>query len=119
MKIAVESNDGINIASPYNLLKNFMVFEIEETSTPMNCETLGAMLNNRQLKPIKNISKANQMLTELCECSTIITHNLSKPLLNKLQGSGVDVFITYQNRINDALNQYLKDRMIHEFHQRN
>ena len=119
MKIAVESNDGINIASPYNLLKNFMVFEIEETIMPINRETPGAMINNRQLKPIKNISKANQMLTELCECSTIITHNLSKPLLNKLQGSGVDVFITYQNRINDALNQYLKDRMIHEFHQRN
>jgi len=85
----------------------------------MNREAQGSIMNKRQLKPIKNISKANQMLTELGECSTIITHNLSKPLLNKLQGSGVDVFITFQNGINDALNQYLKDRMIHEFHQRN
>ena len=119
MKIAVESNDGINLASPNNLLKNFMVFEIEESSMPMNREIPGSIINNGQMKLIKNISKANQMLTELGECSTIITHNLSKPLLNKLQGSGVDVFITYQNRINDALNQYLKDRMIHEFHQRN
>lgn len=33
MKIAVESNNGVNIASPFNLLKNFMVFEVNEKAS--------------------------------------------------------------------------------------
>ncbi len=56
------------------------------------------------------------MLSELGDCSTIISHGLSRPLLNNLKKSGVDVYITFQNRIDGALNQYLEDKSIHELH---
>ena len=120
MKIAVESNDGINLASPLDLLKNFMVFEVNEKSDSLNLSATGAQSNNKnQLKHIRNISKTANIESELSDCSTVISHCLNRPLLNNLRKSGVDVFITYQDRIKDALNQYLNDKIIHDFKRSN
>ena len=120
MKIAVESNDGINLASPFNLLKSFMVFEVDEKSNLINLSVPGAQSNNKnKLKHIRNISNTSNISSELSDCSTVISHCLNRPLLNNLRRSGVDVFITYQDRIKDALNQYLKDKRIHDFKRSN
>lgn len=43
MKIAIETNDGINIASPNNLLKNFMVFEVTEKRNQKKLEVLPSL----------------------------------------------------------------------------
>jgi len=116
MKIAVESNDGINIAAPFNLLKNFMVFEVNEKSDDNNVRTPVVKIDyENKLKLVKNIGKTKNLVSDLGDCSTVISHCLNRPLLNNLKRSGVDVFITYQNRIDDALKQYLKNKMIHEF----
>jgi len=117
MKIAIESNDGINIASPFNLLKSFMIFEVNEESKAQNINTSGVYANMKgRLKLIRNIVETKNIMRELSDCSTVISHNLSKPLLNKLQGSGVEVFITFQNKIDDAIRQYLNDKIIHKYH---
>ena len=50
------------------------------------------------------------------DCSTVISHGLDRPVLNNLRKSGVDVYITFKNRIDDAVEQYLKDKIIHDFH---
>jgi predicted Fe-Mo cluster-binding NifX family protein len=116
MKIAIETNDGVNISSPYNLLKNFMVYEVDEKNVQINSKTSVILINDKsRLQPIKNINKTKDMIRDLCDCSTIISHGLNKPLLNNLRKSGVDVFITFQNTIDDALNHYLRNRMIHGF----
>ena len=113
MKIAVESNDGVNISSPFNLLKNFMVFEVDEESDPINLKNPEVTIDHEnRLKLVKSIGKTKYMLRELGDCSTVISHGLNRPLLNNLQRSGVDVYITFQNRIDDAVGQYLKDKMI-------
>ena len=117
MKIAVESNDGVNLSSPFNLLKNFMIIEVNEKSNPINLRTREVSIEHKnRLKLVKNFSETKYMLRELEDCSTIISHGLIRPLLNNLNKSGVDVYITFQNRIDRALNQYLKDKSIHELH---
>ena len=117
MKIAVESNDGINIASPFNLLKNFMVFEVDGKSDPKDISISGTQLNHKnQMKHIRNISKTENIVSELSDCSTVISHCLNRPLINNLRRSGVDVYITFKDKVDDALNQYFKDEFIHEFH---
>jgi len=117
MKIAIETNDGINIASPNNLLKNFMVFEVTENRNQekIRGSTFFAARVSK-LKPIKSIGKTRNMLEELGECSSVISHGFNRSLLNNLRKVGVDVYITFQNRIDDAVERYLKDNMIHTFH---
>lgn len=115
MKIAIESNDGVNIASPFNLFKSFMIFEFDEESKLLKSGTPGVPANLRsRLKLVRNIAESKNIIGELSDCSTVISHNLSRPLLNRLQSSGVDVFITFRNRIDDAVGQYLRDKLIHE-----
>jgi predicted Fe-Mo cluster-binding NifX family protein len=117
MKIAVDSNDGINVASPFNLLKNFMVFEVDEQSDPINVKIYNITGSKKNsLKPIRNVSESKNMIRELSDCSTVISHCLDRPLLNNLQSSGVDVYITFRNRIDDAVGQYLNDKIIHKYH---
>ena len=117
MKIAIETNDGINIASPNNLLKNYMVFEVIEDRSQKKIRG-SAFYADRvsELKLIKSISKTKKMLEELRECSSVISHSFNRSLLNKLRKAGVDVYITFQNRVDDAVDRYLKDNMIHKFH---
>ena len=108
MKIAVESNDGINIASPNNLLKNFLVFEVGDKNDLLD--------HDNKLKLVRSIEKTKNFERELGNCSAVISHGLNRLLLNNLRRSGIDVYITFQNRIADALNQYFKDIIIHQFH---
>ena len=117
MKIAVESNDGVKLASPYHPQKNFMVFEIDEKSDLINLSTSRSQLNHKnQLKHLRNISKTENIVSELSDCSTVISHCLNRPLINNLRRSGVDVYITFKGKVDDALNQYFKDEFIHEYH---
>ena len=55
------------------------------------------------------------MIKELGDYSSIISHGLNRSLLNNLRKAGVDVYITFQNRIDDAVERYLKDNIIHKF----
>jgi predicted Fe-Mo cluster-binding NifX family protein len=115
MKIAIESNDGINIASPFNLLKSFMIFEVDEENKTLEPDTLRESVKLKsRLRLVQNINESKNIIRELSDCSTVISHNLSRPLLNRLQSSGVDVFITFRNRIDDAVGQYLRDKLIHQ-----
>ena len=116
MKIAVESNDGINIASPNNLLKNFFVFEVDEKRNQKKIRGLKFRTNLEcKLKLIKSISKTKNMMKELGDCSSVISHGFNRSLLNDLRKAGIDVYITFQNRIYDAVERYLEDYIIHKF----
>ena len=117
MKIAVESNDGINLASPNNLLKNFMVFEVNEKMDQKNFRATEFKLDREsKLKLIKNIGKTKNMVKELGDCSSVISHGFNRSVLNNLRKAGVDVYITFQNRIDDAVARYLQDNLIHKLH---
>ncbi len=108
MKIAVDSNDGINIAPSYNSFHNYMVFEFNEKTKLINHED--------KLKLVKSIDRTENIERELHDCSAVISHCLNKPLFNYLRRSGVDVYITFKDKVDDALDQYFKDEFIHKFH---
>jgi len=117
MKIAVESDDGINIASHFNLLKNFMVFEVDCKGDLINLRVPESTRDRKKrLKLVRRISESKNIMNELSKCSTVISHCLNRPFVNNLRKSGVDVYITFKDKVDDALNQYFKDEFIHNFH---
>ena len=78
MKIAVETNDGINIASPNNLLKYFMVFEVSEkrNQKKIRCPEFNTDSDSK-LKLIKSIGMTKNIIKELGDCSSIISHGFN------------------------------------------
>lgn len=116
MKVAVETIDGTNVAAPFSLIKNFMVFEVSGKRKSKNQKEFDLKYHNKNdLKLVKNISHTNNIKKEIGDCSTIISHGLSKPLINNLRKSGVDVYITFRKRIDEAVEQYLKDKISRNF----
>ena len=85
MKVAIESNDGINIASPFNLLKNFMIFEVDENKNSKNLSTSKvAIKNENQINLVGSVGETKNMFRELEDCSTIISHGFCSAILKKL-----------------------------------
>lgn len=116
MKIAVESTDGKYLASPFKSSKNYMVFEVTEKDDHTNPKYSGSkMYFDENIKLVNNVSNSQNIINILSECSTVISHGLNRPILNKLKSIGVDIYITFKNRIDDAIEQYLKDKFLHDF----
>ena len=94
-----------------------MVFEVNEKRDQKYFKTPEFKTNSKsKLKLIKSIGKTKNMIKELGNCSSVISHGFNRSLLNNLRKAGVDVYITFQNRIDDAIERYLQDNMIHKIH---
>lgn len=120
MKIAVETTDGVKLDSPFSLLQNFIVYEVDDKNKPKDFSFASSKTSNkRQIRVIGRISDAQNMFKEIGDCSTVISHSLDRKMLNTLKRSGVEVYITFKNKIEDAIGQYLRDKMIHKFAESN
>jgi predicted Fe-Mo cluster-binding NifX family protein len=93
MKIAIESNDGETINSPFDKPKGYLVFDVEDTGIK---ETKYIKLRSFPLK----------------DCCTIITRGMDNKHRAELKENGVDVFITFNTRAKDAVRAYLRERLI-------
>jgi predicted Fe-Mo cluster-binding NifX family protein len=116
MKIAVETNDGVKLSSPFSLLQSNMVYEVDDRSKLKDLTTAEIKADGkRRLRLVRRINDTNNLIKELGDCSSIISHNLNRTMLNTLQKSGVEVYNTFKDKIEDAVLQYLKDKMIYEY----
>jgi predicted Fe-Mo cluster-binding NifX family protein len=95
MKIAIESNDGETINSPFDKPKGYLVFDVEDTGIK---ETKYIKLQSFPLK----------------DCCTIISRGMNKKHLAEFKGKGVDVFITFNTRAKDAVRAYLRESLINK-----
>ena len=93
MKIAIESNDGETINSPFDKPKGYLVFDVEDTGIK---ETKYIKLQSFPLK----------------DCCTIITRGMDNKHRTEFKKNGVDVFITFNTRAKDAVRAYLRERLI-------
>ena len=115
MKIAIESNDGETINSPFDKPRGYLVFDVEDTGIK---ETKHIKLQTPGKKPqtvspgkTKNI---NRQSFPLENCRTIITRGMDNKHLAEFKEKGVDVFITFNTRAKDAIRAYLRERLINK-----
>ncbi len=115
MKIAIESNDGETINSPFDKPKGYLVFDVEETDI---IETkyikLRTTVKKRRAEPpgrTENISGQGFLLEDCC---TIITRGMDNIHRKEFKEKGVDVFITFNTRAKDAVRAYLRERLINK-----
>lgn len=116
MKIAIETDDGVHLSSQNYETENFQILEIPESSFLKNLGSEKTIVKRINQKILTNSIQQNEnILKELIKCSAVISHGLNRSFSNNLKNSNVDVFISFRANIDEALNDYLKDRVIHNF----
>ncbi len=97
MKIAIESNDGITINSPFTRTKGYLVYEIGETGIKTS-------------EFIKDSHDVQQK--DLKGCETIISRGMDRIHFLELKKMGIDVFITFKSSAKDAVHIYMKESLL-------
>lgn len=110
MKIAIESNDGQTIKSPFIPTKGYVVFDVKET------DIVGTEYRESHLKESRNfgqkVNASAQIHSLLNDCSTIISRGMDKGSLDVLKQEGKDVFITFKTSAKDAARLYMREQFI-------
>ncbi|MBT8387181.1 MAG: hypothetical protein KJO12_07195 [Ignavibacteria bacterium] len=107
MKIAIESNDGVTIKSPFVRTTGYLVYDVEESGIK------GSEYRRRALKPRidDNMNKSQALVND---CETVISRGMDRGNLQSLKQKGIDVFITFKLSAGEAVKSYLKENLINE-----
>jgi len=115
MKIAIESNDGETINSPFDKPNGYLVFDVEDTGIKdteyIKLQTPGKKPGTVLPGTTNNI---NRQSFPPKDCCTIITRGIDNKHRTELKENGVDVFITFNTRAKDAVRAYLRERIINK-----
>jgi hypothetical protein len=110
MKIAIESNDGTTIKSPFLPTKGYVVYDIDES------DIIGKEYRESESKSKKTVGKAqpisNRTHSLLNDCSAIISRGMDRSNVDIYKKEGKDVFITFKTSAKDAVRLYLREQLI-------
>ena len=109
MKIAIESNDGETINSPFDKPKGYLVFDVEDTGIK---DTKYIKLKTSKTVSPGMTKNINRQSFPVEDCCTIITRGMDNKHRTELKEKGFDVFITFNTRAKDAVRAYLRERLI-------
>jgi len=110
MKIAIESNDGETINSPFDKPKGYLVFDVEDTGIK-ETKYIKLKTSGKKSETVSPGNISNQRFS-LKDCCTIITRGMDNKHRTEFKKNGVDVFITFNTRAKDAVRAYLRERLI-------
>ena len=105
MKIAIESNDGVTIKSPFVRTTGYLVYDVEQSGIK-GTEFRETVLKQKTVGPI---TKLPAMVND---CKTVISRGMNRGNLQSLKEKGIDVFITFKLSARDAVKFYLKENLI-------
>jgi len=110
MKIAIESNDGVTIKSPFLPTKGYVIFDVAES------DILGTEYRESEFKNKDTISPkdtiANKSHSLLNDCSAIISRGMDRNNLDIFKKEGMDVYITFKTSTKDAVRLYMREMLI-------
>jgi hypothetical protein len=110
MKIAIESNDGVTIKSPFLHTKGYLVYDIDESHIN-GFEYRKAFEQKKEIKRSK-ISDSKHLHPFLEDCRTVISRGMDRIELQSFKQEGKDVFITFKTAAKDAVKIYMKELLM-------
>lgn len=107
MKIAIESNDGVTLKSPFSQTKGYIVCDIDKPGSEKS--------EYIQLSGIrKRTHRKTESAFRLTDCRTVISRGMNDENRHLLNEQGIEIFITFNTLVKDALHSYMKEKMISE-----
>jgi predicted Fe-Mo cluster-binding NifX family protein len=110
MKIAIESNDGVTIKSPFLPTKGYVIYDVVESDI-VSSEYRESSLKSKRPYGEKGIlsSKTNLPLND---CAAIISRGMDRGNLDIFKREGMDVYITFKTSTKDAVRLYMREQLI-------
>ena len=110
MKIAIESNDGVTIKSPFLPTRGYVVYDIDKSDIVNSEYRESGFRSKRKTGEAKGYSvKKNPLLND---CSAIISRGMDRSNLDVFKKEGMDVYITFKTSTKDAVRLYLREQLI-------
>jgi predicted Fe-Mo cluster-binding NifX family protein len=113
MKIAIVSDDGENLSSHFGRTKGFVVFEVEGKEIKGQEYRPNTFTGHaRGLEGKHDADHHGPILSALKDCKVVISHGMGMRIYDDLKGIGIEVFITDETNIKNALSLYLEGQLI-------
>jgi predicted Fe-Mo cluster-binding NifX family protein len=110
MKIAIESNDGVTIKSPFLPTTGYVVYDVDESEI-ISTEYRESSQKKKRTNADK-VFVSNTTHSLLNDCSTIISRGMDRGNLDIFKKEGKDVFITFKTSTKDAVRIYMREQLI-------
>lgn len=110
MKVAIESNDGVTIKSPFIPTKGYVVYDVDESDI-INSEYRESGAKQKKISGEKVVIP-NSIHSLLNDCSAIISRGMDRSNLDIFKKEGMDVFITFKTSTKDAVRLYMRELLI-------
>lgn len=113
MKIAIPSNDNLNISNHFGKTKGFVICEIDTNNiikkeykqNTFTGHAQGLHHDNEHDHSHQGIFKA------IGDCQTVIAGGMGKRLYNDFEKNNIKVFVTKETNIDDALKSFMNDTL--------
>ena len=114
MKIAIASDDETTISSHFGQTRGFVVFEVEDKKVKNREYRLNTFTGHaRGLEEAGHeIDRHGPILSALSDCKAVISHGMGRRIYDDLKGAGIEVFVTDQVDVENALALYLNAQLI-------
>ena len=110
MKVAIESNDGVTIKSPFQRTKGYVVYDINESDI-IGYEYRSSKTAEETIKE-ENAATKDRQPSPLNGCSTLISRGMDRSNFDVLKKEGINVFITFKTSAKDAVRLYMRELLI-------
>lgn len=110
MKIAIESNDGVTIKSPFLPTTGYVVYDVDESEI-ISSEYRENSRKKKRADGDKVFISGN-IHSLLNDCSAIISRGMDRSNLDIFKKEGKDVFITFKTSTKDAVRIYMREQLI-------
>ena len=108
MKIAIESNDGVTIKSPFLPTRGFVVYDISESDI-LNSEYRESNLKSKKANGEREFVSVNSVLND---CNAIISRGMDRNYLDVFKKEGMDVYITFKTSTKEAARLYMRELLV-------
>jgi len=113
MKIAIASDDQYKISPHLGRTKGFVIVDIEKgkvrgrTYRKNNFSVHRKGLRDNDPEPGRHVP----ILAELKDCRVLISHGMGRRLINDLNVSGIETFLTTEELVTKALKLFIEGKL--------
>jgi len=103
MKVAIASDDKVNISNHFGRAQGFSIFEIDKDEISSQEYRVNAG------KSDGNCGSCNHamMIDNIKDCEVVISYGMGQRIYDDLAASGIKAVVTEEKTVKDALNKFI------------